>query len=65
VERIVYTPVEVAELLGVDKSTVHRWMNSGVLPSIRMGDTGRKFIPKRPLHEMFGMLDELTSNDAA
>lgn len=52
-ERIVYTPLEVAELLGVSKSTIYRWMDAGELPVVQMGEGARKFIPKRPFLERF------------
>lgn len=33
----VYTPAEVAELLGFDRVTVYRFLKSGVLPGRRVG----------------------------
>lgn len=56
--RIVFTPGEVADLLGVSKATIYRWIDAGKIPVIQLGDS-RKFIPKRPLLTLFGMLGAL------
>jgi excisionase family DNA binding protein len=54
--RIVFTPSEVAELLGVSRATVYRQLASGAIPVVQM-DGGRKFIPKRPFLALFGAED--------
>ena len=56
--RIVFTPREVAELLGVSRTTVYRWIDEGAIPTVKMGEMGRVLIPKRPLLERFGMAPE-------
>ncbi len=37
----VYSIPEIAQMLGVHRATVHRWVQKGFLPAIRVG-TGRK-----------------------
>jgi excisionase family DNA binding protein len=51
-ERVVYTPREVAKLLGVDRTTVYRRMREGSIPVVQMG-TGRKYISKKRFEELF------------
>jgi excisionase family DNA binding protein len=41
---------QVVEALGVSRSTVQRWLNSGVLPHTRLG--GRALIPLKALTDM-------------
>lgn len=55
--RIVLTPPEVANLLGVSKSTIYRWMETGALPVVQMGGSSRKFIPMAPFLAIFGVVD--------
>lgn len=45
-----YSIPELAQKLGVHRATVHRWVQKGLLPAIRVG-TGRKFylIPEEAL----------------
>ena len=50
-----YTPREVAELLGVSKTTVYRWMDAGEIPYVQMGKDAQKLIPKAPFLEKFGL----------
>lgn len=54
-ERIVYTPQEVADMLGVSKTTVYRWMDAGEVPYVQMGEAARKLIPKAPFLARFGL----------
>lgn len=35
-DRLTYRPAELARALGVEKSTVYRWMESGVVPSVKI-----------------------------
>jgi excisionase family DNA binding protein len=37
------TPLEVAKQLGVDRSTVRRWLHAGALPGVRL-PTGSEYI---------------------
>jgi excisionase family DNA binding protein len=60
-ERIVYTPREVARLLGISRTTVYRLIQSGDIPTVRMGENGRVLIPKRPFLERFGAADEASA----
>jgi excisionase family DNA binding protein len=55
IERIVYTPLEVAYMLGVSKTTIYRWMDTGAIPCVQMGDNSRKLIPKAPFLNKFGL----------
>ena len=41
VEKLLYTPVEAAQALGVSRSTVYVLMASGDLPSVRIGSSRR------------------------
>jgi len=54
-DRIVYTPREVADLLGVSKTTVYRWMDTGEIPYVQMGKDAQKLIPKVPFLKKFGL----------
>jgi excisionase family DNA binding protein len=55
VRRIVYTPREAAELIGVSKTTIYRWMDAGEIAYVQMGKDARKLIPKAPFLEKFGL----------
>lgn len=35
-QRLTYRVPELAALLGIDKSTAYRWVESGVLPSVKI-----------------------------
>jgi len=35
-DRLTYRPAELAKALGVDQSTVYRWMEAGVVPSVKI-----------------------------
>jgi excisionase family DNA binding protein len=48
-ERIAYSPDEVAVLLGISRSSVWRWIRSGELPAGRIG--GRVLIPSEALRD--------------
>ena len=49
-ERLAYTVEEVAELLGIGRSSAYQAVHSGDIPSLRIG---RRFlIPKQALDEM-------------
>lgn len=44
--RALYTIDQVAELLGVSRHTVARWVKRGVLPTVTVDDNARqRFIP--------------------
>jgi excisionase family DNA binding protein len=55
VERIVFTPREVAVMLGKSKTTIYRWMDSGEIPYVQMGKDAQKLIPKALFLEKFGV----------
>lgn len=57
-DRIVYTPAEVAELLGVHETTVRRWIRAGSIPHVKVGVNERILIPKGPFHEQFGVVTD-------
>lgn len=40
VDKLLYTPVEVAHALGVSRSTVYELISAGVLPRSRSGAAG-------------------------
>lgn len=43
-ERLVYTPAECADVLGVSPQTIRKWLDKGVLP--RLPHTDRVLIPR-------------------
>lgn len=49
VDRILYRPVEAAEAIGVSRSRIYELVNSGEIPSIKVGNVTR--IPVDKLHE--------------
>ncbi len=44
VQRLTYTTEEVAEMFGVGRSTVYKWVREGVLPKVPV-DMDRILIP--------------------
>lgn len=55
IERIVLTPREAADLVGVSKTTMYRWMDAGEVPYVQMGENARMLIPKTLFFEKFGI----------
>ena len=49
VERMLYRPAEAAEAIGVSRSRVYELINSGEIPSIKVG--GVKRVPVDRLRE--------------
>ena len=54
-DRLAYTVVEVAVLLGLSRGSTYALVRSGAIPALRMG--GRWIVPKQRLH---AWLDEQT-----
>lgn len=52
--RLAYTPAEAAEIMGVGRATVYRYLTDGTLPSLKIGRARR--IRAEALH---GFLDRL------
>lgn len=52
IEPLVYAVPEVAVLLKVSPSTVHRWIDLGKVPVVRYGRVVR--VPKWAVDEMIG-----------
>lgn len=52
VERIAYSPGEVATMLGVSRRTVYNWMAAGKLRSVRV--FGRRLIPAEEVQQLLG-----------
>lgn len=48
--RVAYSPIEVAEMLGVSHDTLHRWWKRGEGPR-RLKVGGRVLVPKQALEE--------------
>ena len=46
VERILYRPAEAAEAIGVSRSRVYELINSGEIPSIKVGGVRRVPVDK-------------------
>jgi excisionase family DNA binding protein len=38
-----YTPAEISRLMGIARSTVHDWVNSGALTTVKIG--GKRLVP--------------------
>lgn len=53
VERLTYTPQEVADMFGVDHKTVRRAMEKGQIPFIPIGRLKR--VPKHAIMRMLAM----------
>ncbi len=51
-EKLTYTVIETAKLLGVGKTRVYEGVADGTIPAIRLG--GRWIIPKFALHRFLG-----------
>lgn len=47
--RVVYTPLELKEILGIGKNETYKLIKSGAFPIVRIGK--RIVIPKEPFHE--------------
>ena len=60
VEKLLYTPVEAANALGVSRSTIYILMASGDVPSVRIGTSRR--IPAEGLRRY---IDQLTTHTGA
>jgi excisionase family DNA binding protein len=43
--QVLYTPMQIARLLGLPKSTVYDWLDSGALVFVRIGEKGKRYIP--------------------
>jgi excisionase family DNA binding protein len=50
VDRLAYTPPELAEALGLSARTVYRHLASGTIPSVRVG--GARRIPAAVVAEL-------------
>ena len=46
VERILYRPVEAAEAIGISRARLYELMNSGEIPSVRVGNVKRVPVDK-------------------
>lgn len=53
-EAVLLRTGEAAERLRVDESTIRRWIRSGSIPFVRLGDGG----PKAPIRIPIDALDE-------
>jgi len=51
-QRMMYTVVEAAALLGISKSTAHELISRGELEAVRLG--GRRLISPKVLETMIG-----------
>jgi excisionase family DNA binding protein len=47
VEKIALTPLEVAEMTGLTRNTIYEEVNTGRLPSTRVGKRGTKILISR------------------
>jgi excisionase family DNA binding protein len=60
VERLTYSVEEVSVMLGRDPATIHRWVKSGAIASVKIG--GARMIPAAELKRITGQ--EGTSGSA-
>ncbi|MER3481668.1 MAG: excisionase [Meiothermus sp.] len=51
-EKLAYTPVEVAKLLGLHLNSVRKFIKTGALPSFRLGR--KVLIPRAALERLLG-----------
>jgi excisionase family DNA binding protein len=49
--QAVYSPMQLARLTGISKSTIYRWVESGELVSVEIG--GRRFVPLAALQKHY------------
>jgi excisionase family DNA binding protein len=63
VTKLLLTPTEAADLLGVSRSTVYELLNSGDIESVHIGRARR--IPAASLHAFVNRLRGLDDGQAA
>lgn len=44
-----YTLPEAADMLGVSRNTVYRWIRLGMIPVVQMGKRGKYLIPRESI----------------
>jgi excisionase family DNA binding protein len=49
---VAFSPREVAEMLGIAPSTLYRYLNDGLMRSLKVG--GRRFISRTMIDEFLG-----------
>lgn len=57
-----YTPREAAHILGVDRATIYRWLEIGVLRGIRVGPRNWR-IARREIKRLLELGDKLDMED--
>ena len=60
-EKVFYTPQQIAEMLGVRKETIYRLIKKGEIPSIRIGT--RYKVLKEQFEEWLERTIELQTNE--
>lgn len=60
-ERVFYTPREVAVMLGVRKDTVYVMLANGEIPAIKIGN--RYKVPKEQFHDWLRTQSELQASE--
>jgi excisionase family DNA binding protein len=62
-ERLVFTIVETARMLGISRGTAYMLANSGGIPAIRISK--RRFIvPRKALEDFLSSADKMRENQA-
>jgi excisionase family DNA binding protein len=63
-ERLVFTIMETAKMLGISRGTAYLLANSGGIPAIRISK--RRFVvPRKALEDFLSSADRMTQNPAA
>ncbi len=55
-EKLSYSVMEAAKLIGISKSNLYRLINQGEIPFIRLGK--RILIPKKKFEDLFDCLND-------
>ena len=51
-EKILITPTEACQLLGIGRTTMYKLIHSGVIPAVRLPECRRIYLSIEALHEM-------------
>ncbi len=51
-EKILITPTEACQLLGIGRTTMYKLIHSGVIPAVRLPECRRIYLSVEALHQM-------------
>ena len=58
-EKLLVTPAEACQLLGVGRTTMYAWIKNGTVPVVRFPNCRKIYIPKETLTKL---IDEHTTH---